>query len=448
MCNSAAFLVDHVIPDVPLRQWVLSVPFELRLVLARRSDALNYVGRVFVREVFRWQRERARELGLADAQSGAIEWPQRFGGSLNLNVHFHLAAPDGVFTRSPAYARAQFHRLPRPGHSDLDGIARNISIRVERWLRRKQLVRDADQALFNNETPELEPLEACLQGSLGIGELTCLPGATEPAASDAFGEPPKPSKSERRGGHHGGFDLHAGVVVSASDREGRERLLRYCGRPPLSLERLNVTDDGMIAYRLRRPFGRGQTHRVMTPMQFMARLVALIPPPRCPLIRFHGVFAPHSSWRSSVVPETSTFATQHPEHPCAGERASTAAAGGQGRAPPSTTPSGSPLPAEAAAVLAQPVSTAAESNMPQNDSIGPRFSAPWRIDWASVLRRVYREDVLACSCGGRLRVVAVVTEPEAARSMLGNMGLPADPPPIARARSPAFDPEPSPPEWE
>jgi len=79
MCNGAAFLVDHVVPDVPVRQWVLSVPFELRLLLAQRTDALNYVGRVFVREVFRWQRERARQLGLADAHSGAIEWPQRFG---------------------------------------------------------------------------------------------------------------------------------------------------------------------------------------------------------------------------------------------------------------------------------------------------------------------------------------------------------------------------------
>jgi hypothetical protein len=78
-------LVDHVLPEVPLRQWVLSVPFELRLLLARRTDALNFAGRTLVKEVFRWQRERARQLGLPNVRSGAIEWPQRFGGSLNLN---------------------------------------------------------------------------------------------------------------------------------------------------------------------------------------------------------------------------------------------------------------------------------------------------------------------------------------------------------------------------
>jgi hypothetical protein len=72
-----------------------------------------------------------------------------------------------------------------------------------------------------------------------------------------------------------GFDVHAGVVVSASDREGRERLLRYCARPPLSLERLTVLGDGRIAYAIRKPWGN-ETHRVMSPLQFRARLAALI----------------------------------------------------------------------------------------------------------------------------------------------------------------------------
>jgi len=56
MSATAAHLADHVFPDVPVRQWVLSVPFELRLLLAKRADALNTVGRIFVEEVFRWQR--------------------------------------------------------------------------------------------------------------------------------------------------------------------------------------------------------------------------------------------------------------------------------------------------------------------------------------------------------------------------------------------------------
>ena len=256
-----------------------------------------------------------------------------------------------------------------------------------------------------------------------------------------------PSKSERRGAHHHGFDVHAGVVVSGSDRAGRERLFRYCARPPLSLERLSVTKDGFVAYRLRRPFGPGRTHRLMTPMEFMRRLAALVPPPRCPLIRFHGVFGPHSSWRSLVVPDTGGLATQYPKHGCAGECGSTTARS-QGRSPATTTASGSPVPERATAVLARPAGDAAESNMPRNDAIGPRFTAPWRIDWASLLRRVYREDVLACACGGRLRSVALVTETETAQAVLRSMGLPAGLPPIAKARSPTTDAPPPPISWD
>jgi len=60
MCGTAAHLTDEVMPEVPLRQWVLSVPFELRLLLARDPRALTAVGRIFVQEIFRSQRERAR----------------------------------------------------------------------------------------------------------------------------------------------------------------------------------------------------------------------------------------------------------------------------------------------------------------------------------------------------------------------------------------------------
>jgi hypothetical protein len=80
-----------------------------------------------------------------------------------------------VFTRTAIHARAEFHRLPHPEQSDLEDIAINIRARVERGLRRKKLLRDTDEVLFNNETPELTPLDACLEGSLGIGERTCLP---------------------------------------------------------------------------------------------------------------------------------------------------------------------------------------------------------------------------------------------------------------------------------
>jgi hypothetical protein len=62
-----------------------------------------------------------------------------------------------------------------------------------------------------------------------------------------------------------------------------------------------------------------------------------------------------------------------------------------------------------------------------------------RIDWASLLRRIYLEDVLACPCGGRRRIIADISERDGIVAILAHLGLPTEPPPIARARSPSFD---------
>jgi hypothetical protein len=88
MSNTAAHLVDHIIaPDVTLRQWVLTVPLELRLLLAARPDALSAVGRIFIQEIQRWQRQLALALGLERAEGAAVSFCQRFGSSLNRLGH-------------------------------------------------------------------------------------------------------------------------------------------------------------------------------------------------------------------------------------------------------------------------------------------------------------------------------------------------------------------------
>jgi hypothetical protein len=101
---------------------------------------------------------------------------------------------------------------------------------------------------------------------------------------------------------HEGYNLHAGVHIGAGDDLGRERLLRYGARPLLALDRLRRLRDGRIAYRTKYARTRSK-HRVMTPLELLARLAALISPPRFPLIRFHGVLGPRSSSRTDVVPK-------------------------------------------------------------------------------------------------------------------------------------------------
>ena len=116
----------------------------------------------------------------------------------------------------------------------------------------------------------------------------------------------------RVGASHG-YSLYAGNAIDADDKDVRERLLRYCLRAPLSLERLSIASDGNVIYQVKATRHGNETQRVMTPMQFMSRLVALIPPPYHPLLRYFGVFGPHSAWRKAVVPEVAP-ATEHKQN--------------------------------------------------------------------------------------------------------------------------------------
>ena len=100
-----------------------------------------------------------------------------------------------------------------------------------------------------------------------------------------------------------GFSLHAGVSFGELDRKGKDRLVRYCARPPLAMERLSVLRNGAVAYKLNWTNSRS-SHRVMTPMEFIERLVSIVAPPRLPLTRFHGVLAPNSSWRREIASVT------------------------------------------------------------------------------------------------------------------------------------------------
>jgi hypothetical protein len=89
MAERAAHLLDHVFPDVPVRQWVLSLPYRLRYQLAWDHDLCRAVVGVALRAVLGWLRRRARLDGVPDGRGGAVVVIQRFGGSLNLNPHLH-----------------------------------------------------------------------------------------------------------------------------------------------------------------------------------------------------------------------------------------------------------------------------------------------------------------------------------------------------------------------
>jgi len=91
---------------------------------------------------------------------------------------------------------------------------------------------------------------------------------------------PARAEEARKGvAQYAGFSLHAGIGVEAEQRDKLERLARYVSRPAVADERLDLTAQGQVRYRLKTPYRDGTTHIVLEPLDFIARLAALVPPP-------------------------------------------------------------------------------------------------------------------------------------------------------------------------
>ena len=74
----------------------------------------------------------------------------------------------------------------------------------------------------------------------------------------------------------------------AYQRKTLERLCRYITRLALANDRVRCNAAGQVELKLKTPWRDGTTHQVMTPLEFMQRLAALVPRPRLHLIRFGG----------------------------------------------------------------------------------------------------------------------------------------------------------------
>ena len=109
--------------------------------------------------------------------------------------------------------------------------------------------------------------------------------------------------SDQMGGwaHGGGFSLEATVRSAGADRAGRERLLRYCARPPFALDHLHQHDAEHRVYHIAKPRPDGPRALVLTPLQLIDKVAALVPPPRVHRHRYYGVLAPNAPLRAAVT---------------------------------------------------------------------------------------------------------------------------------------------------
>jgi len=394
MVDTAAHLVDRVFPDAPVRQWVLSLPFALRYRLAYDARLVTDVLRIFVQVVFGSLRRRAG-FGGADRtiRCGAVTFVQRFGDALNLNVHFHTLVLDGVYAED-GQGRIRFHRAPPPSDAEMARVAGRIHCRVARLMERRGLGPQADpeeaDALLRDQ-----PLLAELYGASVTGRVAVGPRAGRRLAklSDEVDAEDLAALSGPCCAAIAGFSVHANVCIPARDRMRLERLARYAGRPPLATERLSLLPDGRLLYRLKRRWRDGASHVIFEPLDLVAKLAALIPPPRFNLVRYSGVLAPSAGWRPLVVPSEPKSAGRPAHGGCSARKLSS-------------------------------------DFQPQQQST----SRSRNYSWAQLMHRVFAIDVLQCpECRGRMRIVAAIQAPEAIRRILVCLGLPPRAPPVAPA---------------
>ena len=78
------------------------------------------------------------------------------------------------------------------------------------------------------------------------------------------------------------------MAARADQRQKLERLRRYISRPTIAEQRLSLTPNGNVRYQLKTSYRDGTTYVIFEPLDFIARLVALVPRPRVNLIRFHA----------------------------------------------------------------------------------------------------------------------------------------------------------------
>lgn len=148
MSATAANLVDYVMPKVPLRQWVLTVPFAWRSRLGFDGALLGAVVRKFADAVLAFYRRRLLEEDGIKGQSGAVLVVQRTSSDLRLNPHVHAVFLDGVHCEDEG-GEVKFHALPRLETEDVACVLEDAARRISRYLRRRGLFDDARAFIAN-----------------------------------------------------------------------------------------------------------------------------------------------------------------------------------------------------------------------------------------------------------------------------------------------------------
>ena len=343
MVQTAAHLVDHVFPKVPVRQWVISFPKRLRYHLQYDNKLASRALNIFLKVL----RNAYQGMLGTDKESrlGGVTFIHRFGSSLNAHLHFHICIFDGIFEEINGIVN--FKPLPVLNAEDLTTVIKTTQQKVLKLFVRKGIL-------------EQYEMDNMLQWR-----------------------------------HHGGFSIDASVQIHENDCAGLERLLRYCARPPFSMNRLHRVfgSDDKLIYQLPKPLPTGQTKLILTPLEFIDKLVKLVSAPNVHRHRYFGVLAPNSPMRKQVVSMAGkaineTF-TDEPE-------------------------------------TVQKTEDEKESNTSSSSYL-----------WAILMARIFEVFPLICpACGQEMQIIAFIRNQDSIRAILEAIGEPTQPPVLKPPRGP------------
>ena len=401
MVETAAHLVDHVIPRLPVGQWVLSFPWPLRMLFAARPDALARCLDVVVRSIETHLLQRAGLGRGRGARTGVVTLIQRHASAANLNVHLHMLVLDGVV--EPVGEQVRFRSVAAPSEAQLQLLLTRLIARMVRRLTK-------DGWLSRHTEPpslDLEPRDVVDELAAALGapsirhRIADGPGAgqrTLTLGSPSLARPLTPKALA------GGLtaDLQ-GFSLPLFHLGGIGRLL---GRPAQQA-------------RAPCPFGRTSSHRPRAPRGRSRRSGrARAHPPLPRWHHSHGVLAGGLDGTTGR-PRAQTACASHPI-PLAGM--------GGVRAQLSTAPPCGPVTPRRCRTQAPPGQGARGRVATGANDAEPLAPMTWAEPCDGQVRRVFQIDITSCpDCGGRLRwPIAVgsrgppsdVTEPMVVRKIL------------------------------
>ncbi len=284
MAQTAAHLVECVIPWVPTRQWVVSVPVPLRYWMAASQDLTAKVHTIIRTTIGQYYVNQA-------------------------NLHFHCVFLEGVYLdRTDQGLKPRFLTGDPPSEADVADVLQKISHRVIRKLRQLgYLEAGGDATVATGYDPLVEDapalartLAASVQQRMAFGERA---GQHVRRIGSGFGhEGEHPALTGPRCARVHGFSLHANTAIPAHRRDQLERLMRYTGRGAVALERLEQDTHGDLLYPFTHPWSDGTTGIRLSPLELLEKLAALVPLPRVHLVRYAGCLAPHSTLRAAIIP--------------------------------------------------------------------------------------------------------------------------------------------------